>query len=585
MNTRELHQGFKIQFDLIKSWINDVPREILETSFPHPADPKDQDVLRASIVEGEPDSDWYDFPIGKRRYKISNDLLQGYIRHCANMDIGEMQRTTMIHLFILHEVYHLHQDLTSERYKDIDEAPISLQLTDYRADAYSILACYQFYTYFDHWQTIHWQSISLGDASWCLKLSYLIQSALRSLEIFDTQPAGYNHFEMKYHRFTRYATWHFQAARAANFWAEDTDIDDFLLPEWPVIEFEGLEGPENDVKRNQVPAKLKIFIGWADRIYRHTGDTPLFGENVVDGILTADYSKSDKSFRELFKAYKEFRLPNRSYNSSSRIKSVDSCAEVEKQQGLLKDLFQGFFGKSCIEKDFHLVCSKRTLSHLASQCFEYPFARDLLINPKAAKDRAKIIHDGTTLELMPLPNDVKAWLAYEDMIVASRMGRLFGSMCGRQVQIDLDNDEVDWTESPTIAVGLGFTLHTRKLLDASGLNQKVSIEWTDDPLTDAINFDGQLYNGAQADHDFAIVARVICAGSNIHFICAGRTAPGTAAAGRFLQERWVDIAEKFSSSEDMAKKSFAVLIKHPPQTQQVCSVRIDLLTPVCHVFV
>jgi hypothetical protein len=188
-------------------------------------------------------------------------------------------------------------------------------------------------------------------------------------------------------------------------------------------------------------------------------------------------------------------------------------------------------------------------------------------------------------ELMPLPKDVKAWLAYEDMIVASRMGSLFGSMCGRQVQIDLDNDEDDWTESPTIAVGLGFTLHTRKLLDASGLNQKVGIEWTDNPMTDAINFDGQLYNGAQADHDFAIVARVICAGSSIHFICAGRTAPGTAAAGRFLQERWVDIAEMFASSEDMAKKSLAVLIKHPPQTQQVCSVRIDLLTPVCHVFV
>jgi hypothetical protein len=585
MNTKELHHRFKIQFNLIKSWINDVPREILETSFPHPADLKDQDILHATIIEGEPESEWYDFPLGKRRYKISSKLLHCYIRHSANMDIDEMQQTTMIHLFILHEIYHLHQDLTSERYGDIDEAPISLQLTDYRADAYSILACYQFYTYFNQWQAIHWQTTCLGDASWCTKLSYLIQSALRSMEIFDTQRDGYDHLDMKYHRFTRYATWHFQAARAANFPAEDTDIDDFLLAEWPVIEFEGLEGPGNEVKRIQVPGKLKIFIGWADRIYRHTGDTQLFGENIVNGILTADYSKTDKSFRELFKAYKEFRLPNRSYNSSSRIKSVDSCAEVEKQQAILKDLFQDFFGKTCIDKDFHLVCSKRLLNNLASQYFEYPYAQDLLVDPSAAKDRAAVAHDGSSLVLMPLPKDVKAWLAYEDMIVASRMGSLFGSMCGREVQIDLDNDEDGWTEYPTIAVGLGFTLHTRKLLEASGLNRKVSIEWTDDPETDAIKFDGKLYNGAQADHDFALLARVLCAGSNIHFICAGRTAPGTAAAGRYLQERWSDIAEMFSTSEDMAKKSIAVLLKHPPETQQVCTARIDMIAPICHIFV
>ena len=584
MNSRELHHRFRTQFDLIKSWIVELPREILETSFPHPADLKDQDILHAAIVEGEPDSDWYDFPLGKRKYKLTNRLLQSYIRHSANMDIDEMQQITMIRLFILHEIYHLHQDLTSERYKDIDDAPISFQLTDYRADAYSILACYQLYTYFNQWQGIHWQTTSLGDASWCLKLSYIIQSALRSMEIFNTQLDGYNHLSMNYHRFTRYATWHFQAARAANFIAEDTDIDDFLLPEWPVIEFVGLEGPDDEVRNNQVPEKLKIFIGWADRIYRHTGDTQLFGENIVNGILTADYSKTDRSFRELFQAYKIFRTPNKLYNSDSRIKSVNSCAEIEKQQALLKNLFQDFFGKSCTEKDFHLICSKRILSHLASQLFEYPYAQHLLINPKAAKERASVTHDGTSLELTPLPKDVKAWLAYEDMIVASRMGTLFGSMCGRQVQIDLDSDEDDWADSPTIAVGLGFTWHTRKLLDASGLNEKVSVEWTNDPMTDAIRFDGKLYNGAQADHDFAVVARVLCAGSNVHFICAGRTAPGTAAAGRYLQERWTDIAEMFSPSEDMSSKSLAILIKHPPQTQQVCSARIDMITPISHVF-
>jgi hypothetical protein len=240
-----------------------------------------------------------------------------------------------------------------------------------------------------------------------------------------------------------------------------------------------------------------------------------------------------------------------------------------------------FFGGSCKDMDFHLVCSKRILTNHTSRYFEYPYAERLLINPIRVKQRDKNL----SIPWSPLPKGVKGWLAYEDMIVASRMGKLFGEMCGRQVQIDLDKDDDHWADNPTIAVGLGFTWHTRKLLEASGLINVIGIDWSEqEPITDSFLFDGKPYCDRQDSYDYALVARVLTGGSNVHFICAGRTAPGTAAAGRYLQERWSDIAKLYVIPQEMNKKSVAVLIKHPHQIEIVCSGRVDLIEYVSHVF-
>jgi hypothetical protein len=56
-----------------------------------------------------------------------------------------------------------------------------------------------------------------GDTNWLFKLSYLIQSALRSMEMFDIQSNGYNHTSIKYRRFTRYAIWHFCCLNGQSF--------------------------------------------------------------------------------------------------------------------------------------------------------------------------------------------------------------------------------------------------------------------------------------------------------------------------------------------------------------------------------
>ena len=70
------------------------------------------------------------------------------------------------------------------------------------------------------------------------------------------------------------------------------------------------------------------------------------------------------------------------------------------------------------------------------------------------------------IDSVPIPKEVTAWLAYDDILVATKLTNLFVTECNRQGQVSLDSDDVTWMKEPTIAVDLGFTLHTRQLLEA-----------------------------------------------------------------------------------------------------------------------
>lgn len=271
--------------------------------------------------------------------------------------------------------------------------------------------------------------------------------------------------------------------------------------------------------------------------------------------------------------------------SAFTVFSLESLFQASERRRRQK--FVSFFGKTSLEKDFKLICSKRELANPNDgSCFKYPLADKLIFpisSPQAGASTSTVNKD--FVQIVPTPTDVKAWLAYDDMLVAARMGKLFGAM-GRQVQIALDSDDDSWNESPTIAVGLGFTLHTRTLLSSSGLNKKVAITFPEGkPRTDAIKFNGTEYScGGEEDDDFALVARVICDGGYVHFICAGRTAPGTAAAGRYLAEKWEEMANLYADRYPIDTTSVAVLIKHPRTFEQVRNVLISEIKKIDEVF-
>jgi hypothetical protein len=123
-------------------------------------------------------------------------------------------------------------------------------------------------------------------------------------------------------------------------------------------------------------------------------------------------------------------------------------------------------------------------------------------------------------------------------------------------------------------VGLGFTYHTRRLLSLSGLLGNVDIEWHEHTRTDAIKFGHELFFEPHSPtEDVALVVRIVLGNGNVHFICAGRTASGTAAAGRYLSDHWDNIRDAYANHSgcDVSTHSLAVLIKHPSGFDAVCN--------------
>jgi hypothetical protein len=590
MTDQEIRNMFNQELVQLQKWIRDMPIDKFRNHFPHSGDLAYKNISDAYFSKYEPEvKKSYDFPLNRSEWRLAKEFLRGFANLVISRQLDPERRATVIHLFILHEIYHSHQGLSSEDYQDVNYAVTSIQRIDYMADVYSIMACYNFYTFFGQWDCrIEKDERAVGKSKsqgWKDKLEYLIHSVLRQMEIFEPEfkPQQGCLMQLELPRFTRYFTWQFQADRARCFSIDDTIIDDFLLGEWPVFEFKDLQvvkiSGKAFVSQLLEYESLIIAMSWADHIYRLHATTRDQACGIILGVLAGDYEKTRQSIRPILDKVQILILPKRDWVPFSGITLIAYSRDEEQKQSIAvsgTDFFD-FFGSSARELDFHLVCSLRKLSDHATRCFQYPFGEELLVNPEEVKQR----YEALGISLSAIPEDVLGWLAYEDMIVASRMGRLFGEKCSRQVQIDVDSNNVHWADNPTIAVGLGFTAHTKKLLVASGLIESVRIDVTkEEPITDFFKFDGVDYANARDDSDYAIVARVICAGSNVHFICAGRSAPGTAAAGRFLQEKWEDLAKLYTTPDQMSKKSIAVLIKHPKKIETVCSGRIDLIQPI-----
>lgn len=68
---------------------------------------------------------------------------------------------------------------------------------------------------------------------------------------------------------------------------------------------------------------------------------------------------------------------------------------------------------------------------------------------------------------------------------------------------------------------------------------------------------------------------------NVHFICAGHTAAGTAAAGNYLAEKWQDMISLYQEAD--LNRRLAIVISRPKTFAIVCAVTIDKLHSLKHV--
>lgn len=173
---------------------------------------------------------------------------------------------------------------------------------------------------------------------------------------------------------------------------------------------------------------------------------------------------------------------------------------------------------------------------------------------------------------------VDHWIAKQDVVGAGALAHEFAAHSRHSPDFVLESkvDESDLIggDRCIISMGLGFNSRTAMIADQC-FGELFYIAWGKSPknriLTDLLTFGGRLLGDPGPGLDHAVVARVVIEGRP-HFVCAGRTADGTAVAGRYLAKNWRDMLAKYERrsgkngslrrSHDLCRHSLAVLLTH-----------------------
>lgn len=178
-----------------------------------------------------------------------------------------------------------------------------------------------------------------------------------------------------------------------------------------------------------------------------------------------------------------------------------------------------------------------------------------------------------------IPENVWSWLAEEDIRACSYLATLFAT---ERIRFIIGTDSSPSKKGGAelksiIALGLGFNEWTNELAkDTQFRLFKVGEgefkgKFGRTFKTDELIFDGKRIERSELDksepvpHDYALIARIVLNPGNgyVHFVCAGRTANGTAAAGHFLATNWKELAGAYKGNYDlMDTHSLAVVIRH-----------------------
>jgi len=210
--------------------------------------------------------------------------------------------------------------------------------------------------------------------------------------------------------------------------------------------------------------------------------------------------------------------------------------------------FQEFFGDAALHQNIRLVFAYRELGGLPEWKTHHPI-------PKVRGRR-------------PEPEGVREWLPTQDVRAAVELTNMFARYTRQKVSfihdIDVRDDGLTYC---AVALGLGFNGFTHRLARwcEDGL---FKIEWGRSHKkefsipTDHISIGGRLRTKPAKGEDHAIVARIVNDG-RVCFVCAGRTAPGTAVAGYFLAQKWDVLWRKYEDqNKDLRSTSLVALLRH-----------------------
>jgi hypothetical protein len=166
------------------------------------------------------------------------------------------------------------------------------------------------------------------------------------------------------------------------------------------------------------------------------------------------------------------------------------------------------------------------------------------------------------------PKGITTVVPFEDLKAATSIAKLFESY---GVQLELRKDSGTYDKGPPrrtfIAVGLGFNRLTCFLAERSG--DLFQIQYTDahtGESKDDFLIEHQPHPKPSRDTDYALVARVpfhFDGRQVTGFVCAGRLAAGTEAAGYYLKNDWRSMHDRYvKEGKDLHRHALALVISH-----------------------
>lgn len=168
-----------------------------------------------------------------------------------------------------------------------------------------------------------------------------------------------------------------------------------------------------------------------------------------------------------------------------------------------------------------------------------------------------------------VPTGVGHWLAESDIRAGGYLSEMFGRKrvpvryrTAQQVAQD------DYRESSSVVPGLGFNAETVGLLAITKEKPPLfTIDWKKvrgtGRVTDTFAISDHPIPEQREGFDVALIVR-IPVGQHVHFVAAGRSAHGTAAAGHFLAHKWERLAALYAQhKKQLAAEPLAVVIEHP----------------------
>ncbi len=241
---------------------------------------------------------------GKRLLKFSKSFRGQWLDMQEFLNLSDDSVSDALDNFLLHELFHIKQNLTTARHGDIRQAPAVLRAADYHADANAAISAFLMYSFDDSFNEDKWPNIYSRAVKAVLWQMYVFNfPAIRGDAILPS-------------RLIRYVTWHYQYHRV-RLYNPNANYRDVQLMFEPAISLRNIRGtqkitrnwakdecPESASNSPQLWLTAPNDFGVAC-IFRHSAKDERHYDHLFLGVFDCNTNDSRHFFEDFFEENEE----------------------------------------------------------------------------------------------------------------------------------------------------------------------------------------------------------------------------------------------------------------------------------------